>query len=133
MTIFELTKENVNELPLIEWQGKDDDLYDGIVIVPKDETHDSGYQRMQFVFCHGHDACKRVDRGSDVLHLDGIGGYGEFLGIMRVPNRVRPRDWSIDCTPNGYLRIFSGRYGIKVGDGINSFSVYAIEKERKNA
>lgn len=30
MTIFELTKENVNELPLIEWQGKDDDIYDGI-------------------------------------------------------------------------------------------------------
>ena len=128
MTIFELTKENVNELPVIEWDTKCDDLYDGIVIMPTDETHESGYQCMQFVFCRGMDVYKRVDRGSDVLHLDGIGGYGEFKGY--ILRNIHPRDWSIDCTPNGYLRIFTSRYHIKVGDGLSSFSIYTIEKER---
>ena len=62
MTIFELNLENINELPLIDWNTKDDGLYTSVVIVPTGEIHDSGYQCMQFVFCRGTEALKRVDR-----------------------------------------------------------------------
>ena len=127
MTIFELNLENINELPLIDWNTKDDGLYTSVVIVPTGEIHDSGYQCMQFVFCRGTEALKRVDRGSDVLHLDGIGGYGEMLEYMG--RRICPRDWAIDCTPNGYLRLFSSRYDIKVGDGLSSFDIYTTDAE----
>lgn len=130
MTYFEVTKENVNELPVIEWNSDRDELFDSVLIVPTDDIHDSGYKCMQFVFCKGYLAVKRVDRGSDVIHIDGIGGYGEWNPVTGFPELVPPKSWSIDCTPNGFLRMFLGfGWYIKPGDGLSDFDIFAVKKE----
>lgn len=136
MTIFEVTKENVENLPLIKWNEETDETFDGVLIVPTGEVHESGYGCMQFIFCHGEEAVKRVCRGSDVLHIDGIGGYGEYNDrwAFGVPQNLPVRWWRIDCTPNGFLRLFTSKHEIKPGDGLSDFSIYAVddEKEIKN-
>lgn len=130
MTIFEITKENVKELPLIDWLDNHDELFDSIVIVPTGEIHESGYQCMEFVFCNGDEAVKRVDRGSDVLHIDGIGGYGGRITWNKpLPTTLPLRSWSIDCTPNGFLRLFSSRCRIKGSDGLSSYEIFGVGKE----
>lgn len=134
MTIFEVTKENVCEIPLIEWGENIDELFDGVLIVPTDEVHDSGYGCMQFVFCHGKEAVKRVCRGSDVLHIDGIGGYGEYgdRWLPGVPKFLPVRWWRIDCTPNGFLRLFTSKHRIKPGDGLSDFCIYAVDDKKED-
>lgn len=127
MTYFEVTKENVETIPLLEWHFDKQigDLFDSILIVPTDDIHDSGYRCMQHVLCKGSEAVKRIYRGSDVIHIDGIGGYGIFNGY--IPEVVKPVGWSIDCTPNGFLRIFIGHRKIMVGNGLSDFDIYSVE------
>lgn len=124
--LFDLTKESVEQLPNVNILEECDELFNEIVIIPTDDIHECGYRCMQFVFGRNGVYTKRVYRGSDVIHLNGIGGYGEdYLSLTNMVPRVA---WRIDCTPNGFLRLFITEPRIKIGSGISDFQIYVVEK-----
>lgn len=100
--------------------------FDSVVIIPTRRKHDSGYMCMEFVFCKKGEPIGKSYGGSDVLHLDGIGGYGKWKGYL--PEKIKPKGWSIDCLPCGYLRLFA-RTAEMSAEGLSDFSVYADFKE----
>ena len=121
MTIFEITKYNIKDLPKIE-PYDDEILYDSIVIVPTGEIHDSGYMCMAYVFSTNGEVVGVVNRGSDVLCLD----WGSY--IDPTPQESTKRGWTIDCTPNGFLRLFNVDNRIKNMGGCGTYSVYRAKK-----
>lgn len=132
MTIYDVTKENLEEIPLIKWGEDTDQLYNGVLIVPNGEIHDSGFECMDFIFCRKTEVLGRVSRCSDVLHIDGIGGYGDFHPTWNnsIPKSLPIRGWSIDCTPKGFIRLFSTRCNFKIDTyGLSDFSIYGVDKK----
>jgi len=79
-------------------------LFTSIVIVPTNDKHDSGYRCMKFILI-GKDGIVGVVSGwSDVVHINGIGGYGKDVRV----EMVKPIGWSIDClTKSRCLRLFA--------------------------
>jgi hypothetical protein len=78
----------------------------------------------------------RLSGISDVIHFNGIGGYGENWGQKPggVPKLIPPVGWNIDCLPaSGLLQIFVHRHDIKCGRGLSSFEIYAIPRKKNNA
>ena len=112
--------------------------YDSIVIVPMSYTHDSGYSCMEFVCIKDDKPVKRISGCSDVVHIEGIGGYGlrskrdlnTFFTV--VSGNKRPENsWSIDVLPGSkYVRIFSTT-PIIVGDSLSSFEIFSKERPTK--
>lgn len=85
-------------------------VFNSVVIVPTGELHDSGYMCMKFILCDRQKNIVGVLGGcSDVIHLDGIGGYGQY--DKDYSERVKSRQthiiaWCIDCIPCGFVRLF---------------------------
>lgn len=99
--------------------------FDGFVIIPTGELHDSGYMCMKLALTYKWEVVGCVGGGSDVIHLNGIGGYGKNYGD--IPKR---QDWRIDCLENGLLRVFSFTHELEIDNIICSdFCVY-MEGER---
>lgn len=76
------------------------------VILPQEQRHESGFRMMSLVLI-GKDGLPvgRVDCGSDVIALNGIGGGGEDWLAQGLDGR--PIDWQIDCLPgSGLLRMW---------------------------
>ena len=104
-------------------------IVDSILIIPTGELHESGFGIMHMFGIVDNDIKYFIDRGSDVIHLDGISGYGiyptdwkENLELQKSPNSR----WRIDCLPCGLLRIYcSGR--IKIGGGFSDFEIYGVK------
>lgn len=85
------------------------DEFNGVVIVPTKELHDSGFCCMKFALTNGNEVVGCVGGGSDVIHLNGIGGYGKYnkdIDVTLKTNMVKRIDWSIDCLQNGLIRLF---------------------------
>ena len=110
---------------------------DGVVILPgrSRDKHDSGYRCMDFVAIRNNYPVCRLSGCSDVIHLNGIGGYGynwleKYEGL---PSSVPPLDWTIDCLPkSGLLRLFCPRgKGVICGPSLSSFEIFGKE-ENKN-
>ena len=124
MNVFDMTKEDFEKVP--ERCGFSEDIgeFDSLVIIPQDYAHDSGWMCMDFVAVskEGEPIC-RLSGYSDVLNLDGIGGYGNWCG-GEFPNCIEPKGWSIDCLPCGYLRVFS-RNVMTAGPALSNFEIYA--------
>ena len=88
------------------------------------ELHDSGYRFMTFVACDGQTPLCKVATISDVLHLDGIGGFGEWVGGRGVPRSIPPSGWCMDCLPrSGLLHLWPASGRIKCTEGLSSFEV----------
>ena len=121
MNVTTMKRRDFDNLPVHKW---DEPLepFDSLVIIPTYKKHDSGFQIMDFVPCNSkHEPICRIHRGSDVIHIDGLGGYGEWAG--NVP-KTRPIEaWSIDCLPCGYLRLFC-RGRISTGYGLSDFEIF---------
>ena len=116
------TKEEFENLDYFEPTGR----FRGAVIIPTNEMHDSGFRCMKFALTAGENVVGCVGGGSDVIHLNGIGGYGKFEELERTlrTNTVKWIDWSIDCLPNGLLRIFCSR-DLEIDDFIwSDFNLY---------
>lgn len=103
---------------------KDIGEFNALVIIPQDYAHDSGWMCMDFVAVNkeGEPIC-RLSGCSDVLNLDGIGGYGNWR-LGELPSRIEPKGWSIDCLPCGYLRLFS-RSTMTAGATLSNFEIHA--------
>ncbi len=123
----EWTKAELKALPHREWN--EEIICEGIIILPENLSeglHDSGYRYMDFVAIKDDKPFCRLAGGADVIHINGIGGYGEWAGS--IPKQIDPISWSIDCLPkSGLLRLFCGR-PLKCGPALSSFEVIALER-----
>ena len=106
------------------------DNFNGVVIVPSDDIHDSGYRCMKFVLTNHGRVVGCVGGGSDVIHLNGIGGYGKYVDYEKVikTGMVKRVDWSIDCLPCGLLRLFCSS-NLSIDDFICSDFCLYVNKE----
>ena len=103
--------------------------FNGFVIVPTGKKHDSGYGCMRFILeCHGK-IVGAVGGWADVVHLNGIGGYGLNWERTLSTGTIEVTDWNIDLLPTSKcLRVFSSRE-LKIEDIICSdFEVFATER-----
>lgn len=127
MNIFNMKKSDFKDIPILSALDNVKEC-DSVVIIPKNKRHESGYRCMEFVFCKDGEPFAKSFGGSDVLHLNGIGGYGKFNGSL--PESMPITDWNFDCLPCGYLHLWS-RYKLSA-EGLSDFSVYAnYESKRK--
>lgn len=132
--ISEMTREEFDELPVREWKEEIGE-FDSLVIIPQYLLHDSGYRCMAFVACYRDFAVCWIGGASDVIHVDGIGGYGE-RGIMQrlkfphtLNKPLHPEGWwAVDCLKtSGYLRLFMvAGWGLKAGCSLSDFDVYSV-------
>lgn len=123
--ILTMTKEDFKNLPLTESWDNQGYEFDSIVIIPTGKKHDSNFMCMDFVGCNKGKALMKLSGVSDVLHIDGIGGYGEHMGS--ISEKILAKGWKIDCLPCGYLRLFC-HYKIKAGCMKSDFEIYGIDK-----
>ena len=126
MNVFDMTKEDFEKVPERGGWSRDIGEFNALVIIPQDYAHDSGWMCMDFVAVSkdGEPIC-RLSGCSDVLNLDGIGGYGKRRADEHeLPRRIEPKGWSIDCLPCGYLRLFS-RSTMTAGLALSNFEIYA--------
>ena len=128
MNILDLTKE---ELLAIDNYSPTGD-FGGIVIVPTGELHDSGFQMMKFILCDGYNVVGAVSGFSDVVHLDGIGGYGLNYKNTVLTKTTHVIGWKMDCLPkSGCMRLFTNRgNNLKLQSFISSdFEIYVEDKK----
>ncbi len=129
MNINIMTRKDFEALPHRDW---DKPLtFDSLIILPMRDMHDSGYRCMDFVAVRNDEPLCLLAGSSDVIHIDGIGGYGlnwlERYGT--VPSQIPPSNWSIDCLPkSGLLRIFPGSGKMTCGGALSSFEIFALPK-----
>jgi hypothetical protein len=118
------TKKELEALPAREW-GEDIGEFDSLIILPTKHLHDSGFWCMDFVAVKGNEPFCRLSGCSDVIQIDGIGGYGEWK--QNVPTVIPPKGWSIDCLKKSkLLRVFSDGK-LKAGRALSSFDLYAVK------
>lgn len=125
--IMQMSKEDFQKIPSVELPQ----TFDSFVIVPTDELHDSGWGCMKFVLLSKREIVGSVGGWADVIHFDGIGGYGrwsDWVPTKTVPTKIPPKGWSIDCLPCGYLRVFA-QGALSTDNWFGSdFSVYCEKK-----
>ena len=126
------TRKDFEALPVRDWQEEVGE-FDSLVILPTRSMHDSGFRLMDFVAIKKSIPFIRLSGCSDVIHLDGIGGYGHNWREENggLPVSIVPKGWSIDCLKtSGLLRIFSDDT-LKAGTALSSFDLYAIKKNNQ--
>lgn len=129
MNILTMKKEDFEKVPFRNAETNLDDFYSA-VIIPTEDMHDSGYRCMDFVAVNSKkEPICRLSGCSDVLDIDGIGGYG-LNGVLS--DMVDNKAWKIDCLPCGYLRIFAGTSYKLQADSIpvSDYSLYAVKTVR---
>lgn len=78
MNILKMTKKDFLAVPMREHFDTKIELFNSLVIIPTRHKHESGFMCMDFVAVdHKDEPICRLSGCSDVLHLDGIGGYGK--------------------------------------------------------
>lgn len=121
-----MTRKEFERLPRRQW-NKDIGEFDCLIILPiEDGIHESGYRLMDFVACKGNKPICRLSGCSDVIHINGIGGYGlNWLAKSgAVPNRISPIAWAIDCLPiSGLLRLWCDST-LTCGQALSSFEIW---------
>lgn len=122
------TKEEFAALPILGWK-ENVNGFNSLVIIPTDQIHDSGFKCMEFVACRFNTPICRISGCSDVMHINGIGGFG--LGGIRYWDKIphnKPIDWSIDCLrTSGYLRLFTSGY-LQTGTALSSFEIFSVSE-----
>jgi hypothetical protein len=129
--ITSMTRKEIEDWPDRGW-NKDIGVFDSLIILPTRRIHDSGYRCMDFVAVRDNMPVCRLSGCSDVVHIDGIGGYGHrgFRDGMGLPILVPPKMWSIDCLKvSGLLRLFSHEK-LSAGAALSSFEIYSVPKDK---
>lgn len=126
MKITEMSKQDFASVPYLDtyhdWKklAPNGHLeFNSLVIIPvenEDGTinlHDSGWGCMAFCLVDTNDEpIGKIGGGSDVVNLDGIGGYGaDWLSkYNRVPKQIPIHGWTLDMLPCGYLRVWASNH-----------------------
>lgn len=131
MNITEMTKKDFESL---RHRNRDENVIcDSIIILPSRRLHDSGYRCMDFVAVKDIEPICLLSGCSDVIHIEGVGGYGDnwLNKYNNVPSLVPPSSWSIDCLPkSGLLRIWPSSRKIRCGSALSSFEIFSINEEK---
>jgi len=122
--INDWTKKEFEALPLREY-GEDIGLFDSLVILQTKNVHESGFLCMDFVAVNEHIPMCRLSGCSDVIHIDGIAGLGEWDRI--IPKSVITKGWRIDCLKKSKLLNLNSFYKLKAGNASSSFCLYSIK------
>jgi hypothetical protein len=126
--IMEWTRKEFEALPKREHFDTPIEC-DSFLIMPTRRKHGSGWRAMDFVAVNGGVPVCRCSGYSDVLHIDGISGYG----IHHQMKTVKPAGWRMDCLPkSGLLRIFCN-YKIQVGFAVSDFEILATDTKHYDA
>ena len=128
MDVNDMTRKDFDALPSRGW-NEDIGEFDSLVILPGrvKEMHDSGFRCMDFVAVRKTVPICRLSGCSDVVHINGIGGYGKnwFSRVGGIPKTIEPISWSIDClAKSGLLRLFC-RHNLEAGEALSSFELFA--------
>lgn len=103
LNIETLTKEDLLSLSNSPPKGKFTDF----VVVPTGGIHDSGFECMKFILLNRGTVVGVVSGCSDVIHLNGIGGFGRTGSYT---GNQKPISWHIDCLPSsGCLRFWCNK------------------------
>lgn len=115
MDILEMTRKEFEDLPLRKWD--EIIICNGIIILPgkAKDLHDSGYRCMDFVAVQEGKPTCRLSGSSDVIHIEGIGGFRRLQ---------HSSSWLIDCLPKSGLLRLRARTQIICGPALSSFEVY---------
>lgn len=102
-----------------------------IVLLPAEEMHEYGFRYMNYVAIDkDHKPICRLPGGSDVLHLDGIGGYGlDFDNALKTQS-IRPKNCSIDCLPCGLFRVFSNHRLLVDNIAVSTYCINSVDEKR---
>ena len=135
-TDIELSKYTKEELLSIPNHGDADAQFNAITIVPTGRLHDSGFQMMKFIMSKDGKVVMACSGWSDVMHINGIGGYGKFgtneCEEAITKQRVRRIGWCIDClAKSGCVRLFTNNAYCKIKDGfIGSDFIFYVDEMR---
>ena len=127
----DIEQYTLEELQAMENFGKNVP-FNSVVLVPMEDMHDSGYRCMKFILLHDHKIVRVVSGWSDVIHLNGIGGYGRNLEKAFSYDRpmVGVMPWSIDCLPtSGCMRLLTRKNCVTDSFIGSDFIIYAKEEE----
>jgi hypothetical protein len=106
--IANMTRKDFEKVPYRTSFNQDVGDFDSLIILSTRKKHDSGYRCIDFIACVEDKPICRLSGCSDVLHINGIGGYG-YKWIEKgigIPSKVDVVPWSIDCLPkSGLFRI----------------------------
>ena len=103
------------------------DFY-SLVIIPERHLHESGFRAMSFVAVDKNgEPIVRMSGYSDILNIDGIGGYGEYHGFLADSRPVQ--GWEIDCLKCGYTRIYC-KGKLRAGADLSSFEIFCVSDEK---
>jgi len=117
-----MTAKDFEKLPRRKW-NEDIGLITALIILPPKYKHDSGYTVMDFVGVKKDGTMIRLSGCSDVIHIDGIGGYR--CNMANIGKKIKPVSWRIDCLyKSKLLRLFCNNE-FKVGTALSSFEIWA--------
>lgn len=150
MKITEMSKQDFASVPYLDIYSDWDKLapnghleFDSFVIISlenEDGTitlHDSGWGCMAFCLIDENDEpIGKVGGGSDVVNLDGIGGYGDdwLAKYNKVPIQIPIHGWTLDLLPCGYLRVWARNHLFLNSRLIcSSMEVFAEDEPRRNS
>jgi len=127
--INEMTRKEFESLPDRE-SWKKPVFFDSLVIIPgrARDLHESGFRLMDYIAIKDSKPLCKLSGCSDVLHLDGIGGFGNnwVEKYKGCPTMVPPKAWSIDCLKkSGLLRLWVNGHQLEAGNSLSSFEIYA--------
>ena len=121
---LDATREEFENLPI----KKPELPFNSFVIIPTGKIHDSGYGCMKFALANHDIVVGCVGGCSDVINLNGIGGYGHNYKDAVKTRMVPVIDWNIDLLPNGLLRVFTSN-NLDIPEMIlSNFEVYDAKK-----
>lgn len=123
MNILKMTKQDFANVPYLDivndWDklAHDDRLeFRSFVIIPVENEdgalnlHESGFGCMEFCLVNNDsEPIGKVGGSSDIINLDGIGGYGAdwIERFQGTPRLIPVHGWTIDLLPCGYLNVWS--------------------------
>ncbi len=127
--IRQMTKRQLKKLEYI----KPIELFNAVAIVPMGNSHDSGFGCMKYILLNNFKIIGVVGGKSDVLHINGFGGYGDIEAVNKaIKNHRKGYDWRIDCLSKSQcLRLFSDEL-CRCDDFIYSdFCIYVKDGAKK--
>lgn len=149
MNILNMSKQDFANVPYLDTYSDWEKLapnghleFNSLVVIPVEnedgtiDLHDSGWGCMAFCLIGTNDEpIGKIGGCSDVLNLDGIGGYGEawLSKYNEVPKQIPVHGWTIDLLPCGYLRVWS-RNHLFINDRViySNMEVFAEDEPRRN-
>lgn len=129
MGFREMTKEDFKNLPRFGWDNRPVE-FDSFVIIPNDKIHDSGYMCMEYCVFNNGEPIGIFGGESDVIHFDGIGGYGLDFEKAVKTRMTDVKSWRVDCLPCGYIRVWCCGCKLIAGGCLSDFEVYTKMKEK---